>query len=206
MRRGAAPPIRLRPIDQTCTHRVHLHVARGRQQIIVVQDERRKPSRPRMPPPTLAEAHAPRVPPVRFADAQPKAILGTRHGNQMNVVRHQAVRPDLDAATPAPLGHQVDASLVVLVAEGGLLPTVSSLGNVMQDPGHYRTCYSWHDEVLDQTRGQIKASVWCPQFPIRLIPLKKSVWCPPVPDSPDSVPDSPHDAGGKPSLTVLPMS
>ena len=70
--------------------------------------------------------------------------------------------PDLDAATPAPLGHQVDVSPVVLVAEEGLLPTVSSLGDVMQKPRHYDTCDSWHDDVLDQSAGKIKKSVWRP--------------------------------------------
>jgi len=96
---------------------------------------------------------------VRFADAQPKAIRGTRHGYQVNAVRHQAVRPDLEAATPAPLGHQVDVSPVVLVAEEGLLPTVSSLGDVLRKPGHYHTCDSWHGDIPEQSAGEIKKSV-----------------------------------------------
>jgi hypothetical protein len=87
----------------------------------------------------------------------------------MNVVRHQAVRLNLDAAAPAPLGHQVDVSLIVLVAEEGRLPTVSSLGDVIWKPGHCHTCDSWHGDVLDQSAGEIKKSVWRP--PIRPIPI-----------------------------------
>ncbi len=53
------------------------------------------------------------------------------------MVRHQAPGPDLDPALAAPLGHQGEIGPVVVVAEEGLLATITPLGDVMGDAGGY---------------------------------------------------------------------
>src|SRR5882762_5196635 len=50
----------------------------------------------------------------------------------MGVIGHEAIRPDLDAASVAPLGHQRRVQEVVVVAEEGLLSAVSALRDVMR--------------------------------------------------------------------------
>src|SRR6266550_4406546 len=53
----------------------------------------------------------------------------------MDVVGHEAIRPDIDAIAAARLRHQRHVEQVVLTAEKGGLPAVSSLRDVMWKPG-----------------------------------------------------------------------
>jgi hypothetical protein len=50
----------------------------------------------------------------------------------MDVVGHETVRPNLDPAFPAPVGHQFHVGRVVSIAKKRLLPTISTLGYVMR--------------------------------------------------------------------------
>jgi hypothetical protein len=50
----------------------------------------------------------------------------------MDVVRHQAVRPNLNLVRGAPLPHQFTLVLVILVAKERRLAAVSPLGNMMR--------------------------------------------------------------------------
>ena len=99
---------------------------------------------PQVPSPTLAEVHTPRVASVCFSDAPSEAILRIGHGDQMDVVGHQAVGPDFDAASPAPLGHKSEIRPVVVLAEEGLLSAISPLRHVMGVARHNDTCDSRH--------------------------------------------------------------
>lgn len=66
-----------------------------------------------------------------LADRPPQTVLRLRNCNQMDVIGHQAVRPNLDPAFSAPVGHQLHVRRVVRVVEERLLPTISTLGYVM---------------------------------------------------------------------------
>src|SRR5882672_10635693 len=50
----------------------------------------------------------------------------------MDVIGHEAIRPDLDAASVAPFGHQRHVQEVIVVAEEGLLSAISALRDVMR--------------------------------------------------------------------------
>src|ERR1700704_2861878 len=50
----------------------------------------------------------------------------------MDVIGHEAIRPDLDAVPVAPLGDERHVEEVVVVAEEGLLSAVSTLRDVMR--------------------------------------------------------------------------
>jgi hypothetical protein len=79
-----------------------------------------------------------------LANCPTQPILGTRDGNQMDMIGHQAVRPYLHSAFLAPIGHQFHIGRIVFVAKKRLLPTISTLGYVMwqtrndqsSQPGH----------------------------------------------------------------------
>ena len=85
---------------------------------------------------------------MSLADRAPQSVGGLRHGDQMDMVGHQAVRPDLNLLGTAPLRHQFAGSLVVLVAKERLLPTVPALGDVMRKTRYDNTCQSGHEERL----------------------------------------------------------
>lgn len=83
-----------------------------------------------------------------LANGPAQSILRGRNGDQVDVIGHQAVGPDLDPALPARLGHQVEIRDVVLVAEKRLLPTVPPLGNVMRITRYNHSCNPRHDAII----------------------------------------------------------
>jgi len=73
-----------------------------------------------------------------FADSSTQPILGLGYSNQVDMIRHQTVCPDLNLSLPAPLSQQIDVLLLVLRTKECSLSTVSPLGDVMRNPwNHY---------------------------------------------------------------------
>jgi len=69
---------------------------------------------------------------MSLAESSPQPVLRLRHGNQVNVIGHQAIGPNLDPSLSAPVSHQFQISRIVFIAEERLLPTISSLRYVMR--------------------------------------------------------------------------
>jgi hypothetical protein len=88
---------------------------------------------------------------VRFPDRLPQAIFGFRNSNQMDMIRHQAIRPDRDVTPAAPLGHQGQVGPVIFVMEEGLHSSIPALGDMVGNTRGYEACYSWHGGTLHQT-------------------------------------------------------
>ena len=91
-----------------------------------------------------------------FPDRLPQSIFGFWNSNQMDMIRHQAVRPDCDMTPLAPLGHQGQVGLVVFVIEEGLHSSIPTLGDVVGDTRGYEACYSWHGGTLHQAKDVSK--------------------------------------------------
>jgi len=53
------------------------------------------------------------------------------HRDDVHVVRHQAVGPDLNRPPAAPLGHKTDVELVARVAEEDRLTPIAALSHVV---------------------------------------------------------------------------
>jgi hypothetical protein len=66
----------------------------------------------------------------------------------MDMIGHQAVRPDLDLVSAAPLSHQFQVALVIFVTKERLLSAVSALGDVMGQTSCDNTYQSSHDRRL----------------------------------------------------------
>ncbi|MEN6405922.1 MAG: hypothetical protein ABFC77_05565 [Thermoguttaceae bacterium] len=81
---------------------------------------------------------------MSLADRPPKAILGFWHCNQMNVVWHQAIRPNLYSLFAAPLGHQFQVGRIVAIVEKRLLSAIAALRNVMRQTRDDQPCQSCH--------------------------------------------------------------
>jgi hypothetical protein len=75
-----------------------------------------------------------------FADGQTQAIFGLRHGDQMNVIGHQAIAPNLHALFTTPVGHQFHIGRIVAIVEKRLLATVAALRDVMRQTRNDQPC------------------------------------------------------------------
>lgn len=109
-----------------------------------------------MTPPTFPEIDHPAVAPVCFAYSAAQCIIALRHGDQMDVVWHQAVGPDFNRTFPAPFGQKGNVRPVIIITEEGLHPSVAPLGNMVRDAGGYDTCDSGHVWRLMEALSQGK--------------------------------------------------
>jgi len=162
---------RRQELDEPRAHRVELNISRGRQQIRLIEHERGESPLPEMPAPTPAEVDRTRVTAVDLADraawfkkgsgivaGTARRVLRTtipdpflnhaRNCDEMNVIGHQAVRPDLDLVGGAPLRHELQVGLVIFIAKERLLPAVSPLGNVVRQARCDDSCQSGRDRRL----------------------------------------------------------
>jgi hypothetical protein len=71
------------------------------------------------------------IPAMCFPYGFMQAYLRFRHSNEMYMVGHQAVRPDLDPAAGTPLGHQMQIFMIIGFTKEGLHPSVSALCNMV---------------------------------------------------------------------------
>ena len=67
-----------------------------------------------------------------LADRPSQAVLRPRRRNQISVVGHEAVGPNLHPALPAPLSHLFHVGRIVLVVKKRLLSAVPTLRYVMR--------------------------------------------------------------------------
>ena len=75
-----------------------------------------------------------------LANGRAEGVFGGRDGNQMNVIGHQAISPNLHATSTAPLGHEPDVGPVIILAEKRLLTPVAPLGDVVRVAGGNDSC------------------------------------------------------------------
>ncbi len=67
------------------------------------------------------------VEPVRLAQRQRQALAVLRRQDEMNVVRHLAIRPDLDAEAAAGFPEPVAIESIVALLEDNVLPPGATL-------------------------------------------------------------------------------
>jgi hypothetical protein len=104
---------------------------------------------------------------MRLADRPCQTVVRLRDRNQMHVVGHQALRPDLDVPLAAPLGHQFQIRLIVVVVEKRLLPTISTLGHMVRQTRHNQSGQSGHASNVEHLTQFVNIGS-CPRPPPKL--------------------------------------
>ena len=84
--------------------------------------------------------------------AQPVRILG--HRDDVDMVGHQAIAPDLDMRPPCGVGEQIEIELVIAILEKGLLAAIAALGDVVRDAGEDEAREAGHLPALPGTKGR----------------------------------------------------
>src|SRR3982074_140708 len=125
-----APRIILSAGDEAGPNRVQFDIPSGRERVPIVHDVRSEASLPQVTAPALAPVDLRRVAPVCFTDGAAEAIGRSRNGDEVDVVRHEAVRPDLDPATVGPFCEESHVEEIIVRAEERPLSTVTALRDV----------------------------------------------------------------------------
>ena len=68
---------------------------------------------------------------MSLANRAIQSVSRSGNGDQMNVIGHQTICPDLDLVGAARLGHQLEVTLVIFVTKESPLSTVSPLNDVV---------------------------------------------------------------------------
>ena len=123
-----------------------------------------EPPLPQMAAPLLPEIDSPRVTSMRLADGPSQAVIRFRRRDQMDVVGHQAVTPDLDRCLAAPLGHQFNVCRVVAIVEECLPATVASLRNVVRQTRNNPPRQSCHARTLQTVTHFANTSIVSPEY------------------------------------------
>jgi hypothetical protein len=90
--------------------------------------------------PFFAEVDPPRITSTSLADGPPQAVFGLGRRNQMDVIGHQAIAPNLDAPFAAPVGHQFDIRRIVSIVEKSLLAAVATLRDMVRQTRDDQSC------------------------------------------------------------------
>src|SRR4030042_1018054 len=97
-----------------------------------------------MSTPAFAEIYMPCIPSMCLTDCASQTIFRSRHSNKMNMVRHQAVCPDLDGMIITPFCHKASIQPVVFVLKKSRLPAITTLSYMMRKVGGHNPCDSCH--------------------------------------------------------------
>jgi hypothetical protein len=121
---------------ETGTHRVQENVPNRSEQVGVLHRERREALLPEVPGPPVPPVDFYCVSAVGFPDGAGKACLNCRNDDQMDVVRQEAIRPDLQLALARHPTQELSVAAVVLIREEHAHPTCPSLDYVMGHSGY----------------------------------------------------------------------
>ena len=99
----------------------------------------------RCPLQRFAKVDHPAVATVGLADTAAKSVFRFRNHDEVNMVGHEAVGSHLHAALRAPVRHQRDVFLIIVVTEERFLPAITPLGNVMRKTRSDNSSDSWHE-------------------------------------------------------------
>lgn len=85
---------------------------------------------------------------VDVAKGPAEAIFVRRYCNDVDVIGHQAIRPDRHLRTGCRFGEEIEVQFVVTVLEEGPLASISALGHVVRDTGEHETRAAGHTLVV----------------------------------------------------------
>jgi hypothetical protein len=94
------------------------------------------PLLPQVPLPPIAGVDFKRVRSMRPTEKLGKPVSSIRNNDQMYMIWHEAVRPNLDFELPLGCSHYFDVRFVVLIAKECFLSSRATLGHVVWVSGH----------------------------------------------------------------------
>jgi hypothetical protein len=84
---------------------------------------------------------------MRVGERAPQPVLVGRHDDQMAVVRHQAIAPDLGAGLVRRLCEKIAIEPIIAILEEGLLAAIPTLRHVIGVTGQDETRKAGHSAM-----------------------------------------------------------
>jgi len=137
--------------------RIQRHISRRRHEMVLVQNDGTVARLEQVARHPQARVDDRAIAPMRLAERPPEPLAGGGDEDQVDMVGHQAMAPDLDPVLARLLGEQVTVEFMVGVREEHGLAPIAALGDMMRQAGD--------DETRDASRGRPRK----PGMPNRLI-------------------------------------
>lgn len=148
MRRGAGPYVFLRLGDHSRPHGIELNVADCIQKVACVERRRKITTLPKVALPSLHAIDALRVLTMYGLERAMQVLRARRNYDEVYVIRHEAVRNDVDRKPPGMLSKQIQIRRIVAATEENLFAVITPLRDVMGYAWKDNTCMSWHTRTL----------------------------------------------------------
>lgn len=138
-------PIRGMP-DQPGTYGIQADVRDSCQQMRLIHRDRSEPALKKVTRPAAPRVDVIGITSMRFSDRSPKTICLRRTENEVNMVWHQTVRPNLDCGLACLFSQQISINVLVTVLKEDRLPAIATLRHVMREAGYHHASQSSHGE------------------------------------------------------------
>lgn len=90
---------------------------------------------------------------MEMAEGAPQPVLVGRSGNDVNMIGHQAVGPDLDIGPARGIGQQIEVERIVTLLKERPLAPVAALGDVVRNAGQHKAGQTDHCRRLLEGGG-----------------------------------------------------
>jgi hypothetical protein len=77
-----------------------------------------------------------------------KTIFVTWHGNDVDMVGHETIAPDILAHSPCRIGKQIKIERVIAIFEERALPPIATLGYIVRNAGKDKARETGHWKIL----------------------------------------------------------
>src|SRR6266851_3538595 len=84
------------------------------------------------------------------------------------MVGHQTIAPNLDLASGTPLGHQLEVSSVIIVAEESRESAIAALRDMVRHTGNHDTSQSSHEGKIPASSSKSRDEYGVPGTRIRM--------------------------------------
>ncbi len=148
---GAAPAPLLRQGAKPCPDGILLDVSCSQKKMRIIHGKGSIPALPKVPCPALPSVDQPGVPAMHLAKS-PRQVSGIpRDCDDVNMVGHEAVCPDINTTQACKLQKNGKIGGVVRFVEEYFLPPVATLRDMMRNVRQYNACYPRHWVNLSST-------------------------------------------------------
>ena len=131
-------------VDKSGANRVEQDVSNGSDQVSLVHRKRRESLLPQMAHPAMAPIDHPCILAMSFTERSGQSVRGRGHTDQVHVIRHQTVGPDVEVIPLAHPGQEDPVGAVVAVREEDPHAPRAALRQVMRYARENRSRESRH--------------------------------------------------------------
>jgi hypothetical protein len=90
-----------------------------------------------------------------IAEGTRKTVFVTWHGNDVDMVGHETIGPDIHSHSPCRIGEQIKVERVIAIFEERALPPIATLGYMVRNAGKDKAREASHLKVLAMSEREV---------------------------------------------------